>query len=136
MKKLFTLALGLMLSVAMFAADHRPTVTIKSAKRYEIVIDGKRFMTNGNTFNISTLSNGRHFVKVYEVNPGFFSRTKRLVASSTFQLRNNDVRIAIDRFGNMQIKESRMGRGWDNDRRDNDRDYGRDRDNDRDWDRY
>ena len=131
MKKLFTLTLGLMLTVALFAADRRPMVTVTAAKRYEVVIDGRHFMMKGNTMSIPSLFNGRHQVKVFEVRPGFFTR-KVLVASSTFQLRNNDVRIAIDRFGNMQIKESRIGRDRDNDRRNDGRD--RDNDRDRDWD--
>lgn len=135
MKKIFTLALGLMFTVAMFAADRRPTVTITSAKRYAIVIDGKQYFTNtSNTINISSLFNGRHDVKVYKMKRGFFMNTKRLVASSSFQLRNSDVKINIDRFGQLQISESRFGRDWnghdfgkDSDR-DHDHGYGRDHD--------
>src|SRR6185295_20299151 len=120
MKKIFTLALGLMLTVAMFAADRRPNVTVTSAKRYAIVIDGKQYLANGNTLNISTLFNGRHDVKVYKVKRGFLMNTRKLVASSSFQLRNSDVKINIDRFGQLQISESRFGRGW------GDHDYGKD----------
>ena len=83
MKKIFTLALGLMLTVAMFAADRRPTVTVTSAKRYAIVIDGKQYFTNGNTINISSLFNGRHNVKVYKMKRGFFMNTKNV--SSIFK---------------------------------------------------
>ena len=126
MKKIFTLALGLMLTVAMFAADRKPTVTVTSAKRYAIVIDGKRYFTNGNTINISSLFNGRHDVKVYKMKRGFFMNTKKLVASSNFQLRNSDVKIDIDRFGQLQISESRFGRDW------NDHDYGKGNDRDHD----
>ena len=126
MKKIFTLALGLMLTVAMFAADRRPTVTVTSAKRYAIVIDGKQYFTNGNTINISSLLNGRHEVKVYKMKRGFFMNMKRLVASSNFQLRNSDVKIDIDRFGQLQISESRFGRDW------NDHDYGKGNDRDHD----
>ena len=131
MKKFFTLALGLMLTVAMFAADRRPTVTVTSAKRYAIVIDGKQYFTNGNTINISSLFNGRHDVKVYKMKRGFFMNAKKLVASSNFQLRNSDVKINIDRFGQVQIRESRFGRDW------NDHDYGKgnDRDHDHGYDR-
>ena len=126
MKKIFTLALGLMLTVAMFAADRRPTVTVTSAKRYAIVIDGKQYFTNVNTINISSLLNGRHDVKVYKMKRGFFMNMKRLVASSNFQLRNSDVKIDIDRFGQLQISESRFGRDW------NDHDYGKGNDRDHD----
>src|SRR6185295_13868982 len=131
MKKIFTLVLGLMFTVAMFAADRRPSVTVTSAKRYAIVIDGKQYFTNGNTINISSLLNGRHDVKVYKMKRGFFMNMKRLVASSNFQLRNSDVKIDIDRFGQLQISESRFGRDW------NDHDYGKgnDRDHDHGYDR-
>jgi len=112
MKKIFTLALGLMLTVAMFAADRKPTVTVISEKRFAIVIDGRQYLTNGaNTINISSLFNGRHDVKVYKMKRGFMN-TRKLVASSSFQLRNSDVKIDIDRFGQMQISESRFGRDW------------------------
>ena len=124
MKKIFTLVLGLMVTVAMFAADRKPTVTVTSTKRYAIVIDGKRYFTNGNTINISSLFNGRHDVKVYKMKRGFFVNTRKLVASSNFQLRNSDVKINIDRFGQLQISESRFGRDW------NDHDYGKGNDRD------
>jgi hypothetical protein len=131
MKKIFTLALGLILTVAMFAADRKPTVTVTSAKRFAIVIDGKQYRSNGNTINISSLFNGRHDVKVYKMKRGFFMSTKQLVASSSFQLRNSDVKINIDRFGQLQVSESRFGRDW------NDHDYGKgnDRDHDHGYDR-
>jgi hypothetical protein len=131
MKKFFTLVLGLMFTVAMFAADRRPTVTVTSTKRYAIVIDGKQYFTKGNTINISSLFNGRHDVKVYKMKRGFFMNTRKLVASSNFQLRNSDVKINIDRFGQLQISESRFGRDW------NDHDYGKgnDRDHDHGYDR-
>jgi hypothetical protein len=44
-----------MFTVAMFAADRRPTVTVTSARTFEIVIDGRHYMPNyGNTVSIST----------------------------------------------------------------------------------
>ena len=132
MKKIFTLALGLILTVAMFAADRRPTVTVNAPRKYEIVIDGKHYQGNyGNLISISNMFNGRHSIKVYEMRPGFFIKSKKLVASSAFQLRNSDIKINVDRFGQLQILESK-GRDWnDHGRFDNDRDMGRDRDHDR-----
>jgi hypothetical protein len=129
MKKIFTLALGLMLTAAIFAADRKPTVTVTSAKRYSIVIDGKKYFGDGNTINISHLRSGRHDVKVYTVSRGFFMRSKKLIASSSFQLKNKDVKISIDRLGQLQISESRFDqdRGWNDRNRNNDHDYGRNR---------
>jgi hypothetical protein len=135
MKKIFTLGLGLMFTMAVFAADRKPTVTVTASKKYEIVIDGRHYMSNGSTISISSLFNGRHDVKVYEARQGFFMKSKRLIASSAFQLKNSDVQINIDRSGQLQITESRSGRDWndrDNGRdkgRDNDRNQGHDRDN-------
>ena len=132
MKKIFTLVIGLVLTVAIFATDHRPTVTVSALKKYEVVIDGKRYLGNyGNTISISNISNGRHSVKVYEVRKGFFMKSKRLVSSSAFRLRNSDLHIKVDRFGQLQITELRNGRDWNDRRNDNDRDYRHDRDRDR-----
>lgn len=129
MKKIFTLALGLVLTTAILAADRRPTVTVTASRKYEVVIDGRHYMSNGNAISISDLFNGKHEVKVFEKRPGFFMKSKKLVAASSFQLRNGDVQITMDRFGQLQITESRFDRGWND--RDNDR-YGdsrHDRDN-------
>jgi len=134
MKKIFTLALGLMLTVAMFAADRKPMVTLTSSKKYQVVIDGRQYFSNGNAITISNLFNGNHDVKVFAVKPGFFMRSKQLVASSCFQVSSNDVQINIDRFGQVQITQSRPAHDWnDHDRgRGNDHNYGHDqRDHDK-----
>ncbi|HMG66573.1 MAG TPA: hypothetical protein VK588_02770 [Chitinophagaceae bacterium] len=124
MKKIFTLALGILLTTAMFAADKRPMVTVTSAKRYEIVIDGTQYNTSGNTLSISSLYNGSHDVKVFQAKSRGFMKSKKLVASSSFQLRNSNVQINIDRFGQIQITESRPSHDW------NDKGYGKSSDRD------
>jgi len=141
MKKIFTMCLGLVLTAAVFAADRKPDVTIISMKKYEIVVDGRTYYSNSRMINIDNLRNGRHTIQVYDMNNRGFSifQRKRLVASKTFQLRNNDVRITISQFGQLSITEERFdrdgrygndNRGWDDhksiDQRD---DHGR---NDRD----
>ena len=127
------MCLGLALTAAVFAADRRPDVTIISLKKYEIVIDRKTYFSNNRVMNIDNLRNGRHSIQVYEMNNRGFSvfQKKRLVTSKSFQLRNKDVKITIDRFGHLMITEEKSGRddkfgkddrGW-NDRNDrNDRD--------------
>lgn len=85
--------------------------------------------------NVENLRNGRHTIQVYEMNNRSFSMSKRkqLVARKSFQLRNNDVKITIDRFGHLTITEDRFGRDdkYGKDQRDwNDRD-GRDQRDDR-----
>ena len=142
MKKIFTMCLGLALTAAVFAADRKPDVTIISMKKYEIVVDGKTYFSNNRIMNIDNLRNGRHSIQVYEMNNRGFSifQKKRLVTSKSFQLRNNDVKITIDRFGHLMITEEKFGRddkfgkddkGW-NDRNDRDQRDDRDGRNDRD----
>jgi hypothetical protein len=125
MKKIFTLAFGLLLTVAMFAADRKPTVTISSMKQYSIVVDGRQYSSSMGSMSLSNLHNGRHTIQVFDARFGFFMRSKKLVASSSFQLKNNDLQITIDRGGQLQISESRFGRDW------NGQDYGRGNDHDR-----
>lgn len=123
MKKIFTMCLGLVLTAAVFAADRKPDVTIISMKKYEIVVDGRTYYSNGRMLNLNNLRNGRHTIQVYDMNNRGFSifQRKHLVASRSFQLRNNDVKITINQFGQLSIAEKfgrdgRYGndnRGWD-----------------------
>jgi hypothetical protein len=137
MKKIFTLIAATFLTVASFAADRKPVVTVKASKNYEIVIDGQSYFSSNSVMNLSNIRYGQHSIKVYEVSRGFmFKRAKRLVDASTFQLRNNDVDINIDFRGQIRITEDRFGHDKWNDHRDNGRDnnYGRDQKDSRDQD--
>lgn len=124
MKKIFTLIAATFLTVAVFAADHRPVVTINGGRNYQVVIDGKNYVSYGNTISIANLCDGEHTIKVFEVRRGFFFRQIRLVSSSCFQVRNNDVDICLDFRGQVSISEKRSG--WDNG-------YGYDQDHDQGW---
>lgn len=121
MKKIFTMCFGLVLAAAVFAADRKPDVTIISMKKYEIVVDGRSYYSNSRMINIDNLRNGRHTIQVYDMNNRGFSifQRKRLVANRSFQLRNNDVKITIDRFGQLTIAEDKFGRDgrYDNNKR-------------------
>lgn len=111
MKKIFTMCFGLVLTAAVFAADRKPDVTIISMKKYEIVIDGKTYFNYNKMMEIENLRNGRHTILVFEMNRGFsIFKRKQLVASRSFMLRNNDVSITIDRFGQLSITEDKFGR--------------------------
>src|SRR5689334_12390513 len=115
MKKIFTLFAGLLMGLAVFAADRRPTVTINNDYRnFKIVIDGRTIFGDNITLR---LDNSRHTIKVYEMRRGFFVR-ERLVESKSFRMRDKDIKINVDRFGQVQIFEKR-NRGRYND------DYGR-----------
>ncbi len=137
MKKFSTLVLASLFTVAAFAADRKPSVTVQSSKKYEIVIDGKSYQSsNAGIMNINNLRDGRHTITVYEANRGFFNkRLKRVLSSASFTLRNNDINIFIDQSGRAIVKESRFGkmkgdRGWDDDDSRFDKNPGRDKDRD------
>ena len=131
MKTILTFAAGLLLTLSTMAADRPPSVTIKSNRNFEVVVDGRNYR-NDNTIRLDRMRPGMHSIQVYERSRGFFGRM-RLVSSKNFFVRNNDLRITVNYSGYVNIDErryDRRDRGWDdNDRgRDpNDRDYGRNR---------
>jgi hypothetical protein len=122
MKKIFTLIAATFLTVAVFAADRKPVVTLKASKNYEIIIDGKSYFSSYSTMNLSNIRSGQHSIKVYEMNKSPFRKFKKLVSASSFQLRNKDVDIIVDFRGQISISEDRFG----NDRWNDQKDYGRD----------
>jgi hypothetical protein len=131
MKKIFTLMAGMLLTVAMFAADRRPVVTINSSKNYKIVIDGKNYFGDNITLRLDDYFKRNHTIKVFEMRRGLYVKGERLVDAATFQVNRNDVAITIDRFGNIKIREMRgrdrfgwNGRDWN--------DYGFDKGDDHD----
>ncbi|HET6995981.1 MAG TPA: hypothetical protein VFI06_13405 [Chitinophagaceae bacterium] len=153
MKKIFTLIAATVLTVATFAADRRPSVTLKSSRNYEIVIDGRSYFSNSGIMDLSNMRRGFHSIKVYEVNRRggsplgglagvlFGGRTsKRLVDASSFQLQNRDIDIIVDFRGQIRVTEDRYGRDrWDNnDRNSHDRGYQNQdpRDDRGGWDRH
>jgi len=122
MKTVLTFVAGLLLTLTTMAADRPPSVTIKSHRNYEIVVDGRTYR-NDNTIRLDRMRPGMHSIKVYERGRGFFGRM-RLVSTKNFFVRNNDLRITVGFNGYVNIDErgyDRRDRGWDN--------------NDRDWDR-
>ena len=131
MNTILTFAAGLLLTLSTMAADKPPSVTIKSNRNFEVVVDGRNYR-NDNTIRLDRMRPGMHSIQVYERSRGFFGRM-RLVSSKNFFVRNNDLRITVNYSGYVNIDErryDRRDRGWDdNDRgRDpNDRDYGRNR---------
>jgi hypothetical protein len=131
MKTILTFAAGLLLTLSTMAADRPPSVTIKSNRNFEVVVDGRTYR-NDNSIRLDRMRPGVHTIKVYERSRGLFGRM-RLVSAKNFFVRNNDLRITVNYSGYVDIDEKRLDRrdrGWDdNDRgRDrNDRDYGRNR---------
>ena len=108
MKKIFTLLVASFMTIALFAADRRPSVTLSADKRYEVVIDGRSYASAiGNTMDVSLFGNGRHTIKVYQLKNGLFSKQKRLVSSTSFQLNRSSLEIVVDRSGQIDIHEQR-----------------------------
>jgi hypothetical protein len=131
MKTILTFTAGLLLTLSTMAADRPPSVTIKSNRNFELVVDGRNYR-NDNMIRLDRMRPGMHSIQVYERSRGFFGRM-RLVSTKNFFVRNNDLRITVNYSGYVNIDErggyDRRDRGWDdNDRGDrNDRDYGRNR---------
>ena len=137
MKRLLTLAAAGLITIGAMAADRFPSVTIKSKRDFEIVVDGRTYR-NDNNIRLDRLRKGMHTIKVYERTRGLFGNRMRLVSSKNFMVRNEDLRITIDRSGYVDIDEQGYGRDRDrNDRGwgDNERNRDRDWDRDKDWDR-
>ena len=132
MKKILTLLTVTLFTLATMAADHYPSVTIRSKSKFQVVIDGKRYRGD-NFIHIKRMRNGMHTIKVYEKR-GFFGNRLHLVSTRNFLVRNNDLRMTVDFLGRVDIDEVRDRRDRRYDRNDRDwdrgRDYGR---NDRGW---
>ena len=124
MKRLLTLAAAGFITIGAMAADRFPSVTIKSKRDFEIVVDGRTYR-NDNAIRLDRMRPGMHTIRVYERSRGFFGRM-RLVSAKNFFVRNNDLRITVNYNGYVDIDEKRYDRrdrGWDNRRYDrNDRD--------------
>lgn len=136
MKKIFTLAMGILFATALMAADRRPVVTINSSKNFKIVIDGRSYFGSDLTINLNNLHNGRHTIQVFEMKRGYFQRREKMVGSTSFFVNRNDMVISIDWAGNIIVREKKDYRRFGNDDR-NDRDDRNNRDRDRrdDYDR-
>lgn len=100
---MFTLIAGLLLTAAVFAADHRPVVTINSEKNFRVVIDGKSYFGTASAIKIANLSAGTHSIRVYEMKRGLFDRGEKLVSSTTFKMGRKDMKIRIDNFGRVTV---------------------------------
>jgi hypothetical protein len=116
MKKIFTLVVVSFLTISIFAADRRPSVTLTADRKYEVVIDGKSYASSlGTSMDVSLLNkNGRHTVKVYELKNGLFSKQKKLVSSTTFTMNRSSLDISVDRNGRITILEERDFRNTSN----------------------
>jgi hypothetical protein len=120
MKKIFTLMAATFLTIAVFAADRKPVVTLKSSRNYEVIIDGQSYFSSNrnSTMSLAGIRNGQHSIKVYEISKSPFRKFKKLVSASSFQVKRNDIDISVNAIGQISITEDRFGRdsrdnGWD-----------------------
>lgn len=103
MKKISLFIVSALLLGTISASAQR--VILKISNNYEVNIDGNYYDYNE---TVPTLSYGTHTVKLYEVKPGFLGIGKKrtLLSSSNFELRNNDVTIEVDQYGQLRINEA------------------------------
>ncbi|MBC7948228.1 MAG: hypothetical protein H7Y42_10145 [Chitinophagaceae bacterium] len=128
MKKFFTLIAASFLTIAVFAADRKPVVTLTASRNYEIVIDGRSY--SGSSINLSNLRNGKHTIQVFERNRvNVFRKKSRLIDAETFQVKNRDIDIYVDARGQISITEAKRKNSG------RDKEYGYDKKDkrDRDW---
>lgn len=137
MKKLFTLSFVMLMTVISFARQPQVIVTVYSMNNsnidYDVSIDGR--MYQGNSIVIPDLYQGTHTLQVYEVRRGGIfgiGRKRTIISSQQFQLRNYDLQVDIDRYGQVRINENGYNNGGWNGRDnnggwDNNGGYGNDR---------
>lgn len=125
MKKIFTLMTGLVLAVAVMAADHGADLTIRNSRNFKVVIDGRAFYGNSAILRINNLSRGYHRIEVFEMRRGRFGQRERLVTSTSFKMGKKDLRMNIDPNGRVHIMQDRDRDRYDRDRDWDDRSYNR-----------
>lgn len=131
MKKTTLFILSSLFGLALFAAGRQPMVTINTTNDYEVLIDGTYYKGNN---TIPNLSQGTHSVQVYQSKRGLLGKRRTLVSSSSFEVRDNDVKIFVDTNGQLRINESGNRNRSERRNRTND-DYDRRNNNgdDNDW---
>lgn len=105
MKKLITLFFGSMLALAASAQNRQPVVTVHTPTDFEVRIDGIAH-SSGNNATIPNLAQGTHSVEVYQLKPGLFGKKRELVSTTSFTLRDRDITISVDQYGQARISES------------------------------
>ncbi len=125
MKKISTLAFGILISAASFAnfAPNRLTVSAEGNAVIKVTVDGSRFdqQSFDNNVIFENLQPGFHAVKVYQLNDkrfGFFGRRRgddyRLVYTASINIKPLfSTTIELNRFGNARINEQPLRGGYD-----------------------
>lgn len=108
MKKIFTLTFGLFLVGFLIAAGRGPNVTLNTSSDFEVSIDGKNYFSKNstNTVNIPNMQTGRHTIEVYEIRKKLFGKDRKLVSSSYFDVRDRDISINVNQYGQIDVRET------------------------------
>ena len=80
-------------------------VLLRIPANYEVSIDNRYYVNNE---TVNSVGYGQHTVKLYEVRPGILGIGKKrtLVSASSFEMRNNDVSVEVDQYGQLRIYDS------------------------------
>src|ERR1043166_2326912 len=96
MKTIFTLLVSSLFSIAAMATDFRSsqlTVTVQDRGNYKIVVDGRKFESNGSSVVINSVVPGYHTVTIskFKFNPlfGILGMRTEVLYNSTIQVRPN-----------------------------------------------
>lgn len=103
MKKIYLLTVVAFFVTVISATAQRVLLHLPS--NYEVTIDDRYYVNNE---TVNSISYGQHTVKLYQLRPGILGIGKRrvLVNTSFFEMRNNDVNIDVDQYGQLRIYES------------------------------
>ncbi len=112
MKKLITLIPLTLFVISTFAGKKDPSLTIRSAGNYIIIVDGKRFNYHKEIF-IENLKKGEHYIDVFEMRKRFLGKRYKLVSSKQFIVDKKDIDITVNSTGYIQV--GKQEKGWDGD---------------------
>ncbi|MEP7277289.1 MAG: DUF4476 domain-containing protein [Bacteroidota bacterium] len=129
MKKIFTLGLGILISIASFAGAYgRLTVATEANSNIKVTVDGNHFNQQSANSSVvfENLQPGFHSVSVYQLSDkrtGMFNRKQsagyRLVYTASVHIKPLfTTTIQLNRYGKAQVNEQPMRGGYDNRRND------------------
>lgn len=117
MKRIFTLLLGTIFSLSLFAFDgSRLSISaVSTSTILKVEIDGRKFSMKDNSLTLGYLSDGRHQVKIIreKKSNGFRRHEEVIYSSAVFLKRGFHLDITVNRFGKVMIDERRIDRDDD-----------------------
>ncbi|TCJ18643.1 DUF4476 domain-containing protein [Flaviaesturariibacter flavus] len=110
MRTIFTLLLGLVLSVAVHAADQgRLTITFSGLTDLYVQIDNRYFSATDNLVCVDGIPAGKHTVKVFQPRNGSNVNGRLLYQGQVMIRPDYHVDITFNRFGKAFFDEKRYG---------------------------